>query len=608
MASILSNPTYRAKLPRYGHPMDFRVDFTSSVGQLLPVLEDVLSPGEKVHIQANLFQRTSELTSKANADVINHLEYFFVPFTKIMTLFDSWIYQIDDISTTFDYSKDYLGNLPYMNSDLIAYLYSQVSDSPYGTGFDSSAFGMIRLFDMFQNLGQSLFTSIVFDSQSFNYLDLFADDYVNRIAIPLYYFAAYQAIYYDYYRNSLLEPNDPRAYNLDRFYSSDFNHSTTASENTFSSEIVGLSCHPLFTLRYRSWVHDYFTSAIPSPLQNNMSMLNAGGQNGASVLSSAVNQWLVNNGYSSITNSNSPYTTDDKFATAVQTTANAYQLNTAAVRTMFAVEKLNEITRRAGKHYDDQTLAHFGFKVPTGISGECYYLGDHKSQLHIGEVISPSTTEGSAAGEITGIGWSNLDGNKPIEFTAPCHGILMAIFSAEPKTTYAASAIPKDMMLLQREDFPMPETDNLGMQPMFGYEQRLVSTGLTSVLWWQYRFQEFKLKPSRSLAGFGYRFNSFLSASGDDIILDPKYSVGSEYNWNLQRDIMDSLNVSNFLIRPNSLNSILLYQYDPNLFALDPLDFTNETLPYLRDPLKNFLSFHYVKSSWMSTYGLPNLN
>lgn len=608
MASILSNPTYRAKLPRYGHPMDFRVDFTSSVGQLLPVLEDVLSPGEKVHIQANLFQRTSELTSKANADVINHLEYFFVPFTKIMTLFDSWIYQIDDISTTFDYSKDYLGNLPYMNSDLIAYLYRETLDQPYGTGFDSASFGMIRLLDMFQNLGQSLCPYLGTDDIYKDYYTLVQDGLLSRIAIPLYYFAAYQAIYYDYYRNSLLEPNDPRAYNLDRFYSSDFNHSSNPEENSFATEVDGSSCHPLFTLRYRSWVHDYFTSAIPSPLQNNMSMLNAGGQNGASVLSSAVNQWLTNNGYSSITNSNSPYTTDDKFATAVQTTANQYQLNTAAVRTMFAVEKLNEITRRAGKHYDDQTLAHFGFKVPTGISGECYYLGDHKSQLHIGEVISPSTTEGSAAGEITGIGWSNLDGNKPIEFTAPCHGILMAIFSAEPKTTYAASAIPKDMMLLQREDFPMPETDNLGMQPMFGFEQRIVSTGLTSVLWWQYRFQEFKLKPSRSLAGFGYRFSQFISDDSESFVLDPKYAVGSEYNWNLQRDIMDSLNVSNFLIRPNSLNSILLYEYDPTLFLEAPLDFTNDSLPYLRDPLKNFLSFHYVKSSWMSTYGLPTLN
>ena len=36
----------------------------------------------------------------------------------------------------------------------------------------------------------------------------------------------------------------------------------------------------------------------------------------------------------------------------------------ANIRAMFANEKLWSITGRAKKHYDDQTLAHFGFEVP----------------------------------------------------------------------------------------------------------------------------------------------------------------------------------------------------------------------------------------------------
>ena len=65
MPNILKSPKSRARLGRHGHDLSRRVLFTSSCGQLLPVLHDILSPGESVRINETLFTRTQPLKTAA---------------------------------------------------------------------------------------------------------------------------------------------------------------------------------------------------------------------------------------------------------------------------------------------------------------------------------------------------------------------------------------------------------------------------------------------------------------------------------------------------------------------------------------------------------------
>ena len=115
MANIFQKPAHRAQLPKNGFDMSQRHPFTSSVGHLLPVYYDYLAPGEKIRISANLFTRTQPMKSTAMARITEHIEYFFVPFEQLFSLFGSVYYGIDDYnSSALVKSKDL--SMPYFKS------------------------------------------------------------------------------------------------------------------------------------------------------------------------------------------------------------------------------------------------------------------------------------------------------------------------------------------------------------------------------------------------------------------------------------------------------------------------------------------------------------
>ena len=104
----------------------------------------------------------------------------------------------------------------------------------------------------------------------------------------------------------------------------------------------------------------------------------------------------------------------------------------AAIRQMFANEKLAMITGRARKNYDSQILAHYGIKVPHDVKHELSLIGQDSYSLRIGEVTSLASTDDAPLGELAGKGWasSRENGNQPRQhkFTAPVHGVVMTIF------------------------------------------------------------------------------------------------------------------------------------------------------------------------------------
>ena len=140
------NPDFRANLPRTGHNLSHDFGFTATVGHLLPVIHDIVNPGETVSMSFNYDIRTMPLQQAAMTKLKVHTEYFFVPMQLLYEPFGSLYYGINDqFSSVFSTSTV---KLPLINwADF--YTYAQAH---YQEALEfSEAYGKswIRLLDMF---------------------------------------------------------------------------------------------------------------------------------------------------------------------------------------------------------------------------------------------------------------------------------------------------------------------------------------------------------------------------------------------------------------------------------------------------------------------------
>lgn len=601
MASIFSLDKQVASLPKHGFPMSETFTFTSSCGHLLPIYFDQLNPGEKFRYRVDLFTRTQPLAAPAMCDIDEFVDVFFVPLKKISSAADNILFQISDLPSS---------SLPSISTDVVLPLLdlskigvdivggaSNTYLGTYGTGindlgsyavyFESYVAGMIRLFDHCQ-----VDPTVLFQDQT---------------GIPTPYrpminpaiFAVYQAIFYDYYRLSNWKDNKVYAYNLD----SGYNGLDLLATGMPWSSAFGL--RELLQLRYRSWYKDYFTNVFPSPLIGSAGMFATGIDNMRSI-----NQWLVNGSYYPIIPAGNTDVSGN--ATTVATNApssyNVFDfqrnLSTASLRTMFAVDKLMKVTARAGKHYDDQVLAHFGFKVPKGYSNEVVHLGVHHQQIHIGEVISTADTTTGALGELAGKGYGKSSNQIVDSFVAPCHGYVMAIYSCVPKVAYIGG-LHKLHSMTKRYDWFIPEIDNLGMQPLFAYELNMMATTPTTRAAWQIRNAQMKSKYPRATYAFKSRGDLYGNIFNDGPFAE--WLITDFYPFS--GPSFQTIPYARLLVSPCMLNQLTLVSYIPTP-AGNSLYFSDNTpnvgAIYSTDPLIHHCVQSVSKISGMSIYGLDD--
>lgn len=661
MANILKRPSHAARLGYNGFDMSKRILFTSSVGQLLPVLYDFLNPGDKISVDSSLFTRTQPLRTSAFTRVTEHIDYFFVPMRLINSYWENSFYGISDLGSSALVTLDDNGNTDYppffqaymslenIVNNLVqsqpgdpsaisltsASLSGSGSDDKYFYTFTRDSFGVPTVYNFFRLaslLGWSETLSQA-NRDSFNSSTL-----PKNLNVNLFY--VYQKIYSDYYRLSEWEATRYPQWSQD-FAAQDSNGGLNYV-GLFGSCIPSssnLDINPLlkwspFQLHYRPWKRDFFTNVQSTPQFDPTKSVSS-------------------NGLASIDGSIFPLTSDPALSSllAFETLGiqqpgtssiglpqipsgsvihgtrpdNAYvtgfQNNLGSLRSAMAWEKLMSITQRAGKHIDDQTLAHFGVKVPQGVSNETYYLGSHSSRLQIGEVVGTATTQDSVLGEIAGRGFGVSQGNKDIKFKAPCHGYLMAIYSAVPEADYQSIGIDRLNALNQPTDFYHPEFDRLGMQPLYIWQSysgfRSVLPSSMYITGWQYRYSELKSKYDTVHGAFNYTLRDWVAPR--QTFMTP-YSVSSTpnatfYSWAIRQfyvspSILDGIFALDFAPVPFDITlSNVKYQVFPvypDIADKSVLD-RNLSIVFERDPLLHSIDFKYYKTSCMSTYGLPNI-
>lgn len=612
MPQIDSHPEFRARLGRNVHNLSHDLTITCTTGHLLPVFFDYLNPGESVKIAAPFELRTMPMQAAAMLNIRCHMEYFFVPMQLLFSAFGNVFYGVtDNFSSLYPVTGVISKTLPVVSvGQYFAYYRSRGSNIYTGERCWQT---MYRLADLLQ-----------YDLQDFWESGTSSSGVYNPFVFPANYLA-YNAIYEHYYRLDTREQFKNRLFNLDWLY-------------TFSGGIpVGHISQNVFDLKCRPMADDYFTSVKVSPI---VDALNVSGGIPFGSDQRISSDWLSRGEVSShvlsggsfgenfaLNPENSPlgdnYIVEDnydKFFTnfgfysdsSQSSTYNGMDINTANIRAMFANEKYYSILGRARKNYDDQTLAHFGVKVPKDIKHDISFFGHDVLPIKIGEVISTSGTESTSLGEIAGKGYAYANKNVHT-FKAPVHGVVMCIFSVVPEIKYSKHGCSRINWLRDANDFYRPEFDNLGMQPLFNQEIGVGAIGSSDtaarIIGWQYRYEQYKRRFNRTSTIFNQYFGGPTTVTSGNL---SSWSVSRQpyngyfYSASHSPFTPNVESYSVFVHQPDDLDSVMLVAYNKTIDQPSSFD-TDHGEVYAYDPFVVDFHFDIKKLSSMSDKSLPKL-
>lgn len=616
--SVMSKPSLQPRKGRNGSDLSFHRNYTSPLGALLPIFTDFAIVGDKYRLNTQTFVRTEPLEKAAFARFKHHVDWFFVPMTQLFSLWNEFYNQTNDVmssifsgvenittglnwpqNTVFPtYGKFFLNNITG---------FSEYDSSLKVTSYYCDAFGVPkvwnfrRLWDMFGYGSLSRRTSV--DTVTERYL--------------LIDFLAYHKCYHSHYRPTQWFKNDPSIFNVDSFYT----QSAGVSQNVTTKILT--------TVHYRPYRKDYFTNIMPSPLYNSnypdyLSDLgvNVTGSDSFDFRSALNPETTV-----PTTVGLYQYVDSGNSASAASLRPSSSAFSSSDIRTLFAFDKLLRVTAFAGSHYQDQVLAHYGIKIPEGISQEAYFLGSQSVPIVVNEVVATASTgatenneplAGSTIGDIAGKGFTPTD-SKPgedISFTCPCDGVIIGIQSIEILPDYSSMFCERQKRYLTTWDFYHPELDGIGMQPlttdMFGYD----ASNSNKIRGWQYRYMEYKTRVDVTNEGLfdTDRYNwvstkqSAVWRSGDQF--DSGYQT-KEFNFFIYPQTANNIFLKKYPFYGSPSNSLGAAVLKDDNTALDKVPYrvgaTSSQSCYENDPFLISMDIKAFKTSVMSTFSLDKV-
>lgn len=657
------NEGSQAHLPRSGHSLSHKFAFTAACGQLLPTFYDYASPGDKYSIKTDFdLSRALPLLQPASLDIEVCTDYFFIPMTLMYTSFGERFYGTNQVySSSQNMNIDGLPQGRIVTASLANMVFHNVDYC------DSVGKQLYRMFDMFGYL-TSIFTPPSFDGIDAGLLGSSANMYWNQATRPQTYsfalwpFLAYQACYQYFYRDEEHEEFMNDDFNLD-----DINGNSILAFEAFNDE--GLTQDRLFNilrLRYVNRRSDYFTDVTRSALLNMTNLAHAGSM----LPLDKIKSFLSDNPYSpfiqdkngdQVVGTNFGSTVGARYENLVDQVSGTGDdslstiLNTVGLRSLFAQEKLLRLTNSARKNYDDQTLAHFGFSVPHDVKHEITHFGHNVMKYKVSEVVSTAQTDGAPLGEQAGRLYGAKVHDKFSSFTAPCHGVVIAITFVRPDYSYL---VPETRLADYRyiTDWWRPEYDHIGMQPVFRKEIQFNAYSqnggfANDVVGWQYRWSELKKRFNRVTHAFAAgSYQPYMIATSPNSHIRQGQIMDNHvvnFNW-----IANATPLS-FKVSPTDTDNIFGAPYNPhwgltdlqdilpatatqqevddlfgqNNVALYNLDVTSEgyiqraqrvfeqlavrekpQLVYATDPFQLNAIIHCNKVSYMSDNSLPKLD
>lgn len=539
--SVLSRPMPRASLPRNSFDRGFISNFVQSGGFLNPVFAQFVPAASHGRINRSEFVRMSQVNTAAFPTIDHHIDFFKIPIRLLFSRYGDFKLAIQDTnSSALTDGASTPGfnvptSLPYLTTENIGTYV--ISGNPQDQlGFPYSYNSRILLDSLGYNADNCL-----------NYSSSAYQGYKQNLnALKL---LAYQKVYYDHFRNTAYESNNPFAYNADWAY-----------VNGNNGNLSTLHLDEILKPRYANYRKDYFTNIYPS--------LNY-------VVSSPVQgSWLIPNSVvgvfpgNSFNPNNQPILNDvissaqlsPSVLSGRNSAGNSYiSVSVQQIRSIFALDKLMRASAYAPKHVKQQMEARFGIIVPDIIGNESEKLGSFMSDIVIGEVTSTANTgsTGDPLGAIGGKGVGAQSHGDTISFdTGADDCIIMGISYFMIRSFYDSTRVDNFNMKFTKEDIFVPEFENLGLQPIYQMERKQNPANDAAaiaynnkILGYVPRYQEYKLgiDENHSYFNAGKPLQSFVNHTS----LKGNNNAGN------------GVSLGYFKVDPRDFDTIFVDAYDP---------------------------------------------
>lgn len=300
-------------------------------------------------------------------------------------------------------------------------------------------------------------------------------------------FAAYQAIYNEYYRDQNLQaPIDYKLKDGDQYVSS-------------PNDYLRLN-----SMRNRAWEHDYFTSALPFAQKGAAVDIPIGLIEGdLPVYLNSSSGTTLNGSPASVNVGAQGGRTDVPADSLYADTSNAEVEPTTIndLRRAFRLQEWLEKNARGGTRYIESILSHFGVRSSDARLQRPEYITGVKTPVVVSEVLNTTgQTDGLPQGNMAGHALS-ISSGKTGSYFCEEHGYIIGIMSVMPKTAYQ-QGIPKTFLKNDTLDYYFPSFANIGEQPVTKNELFAYTSNANDTFGYVPRYAEYKFMPSRVAGEF----------------------------------------------------------------------------------------------------------
>lgn len=441
MAKNIFNSIQLKKPKKNFFDLTHDVKLSTNMGQLTPILTLEVVPGDSIELGCESIIRFAPMTAPVMHRMDVTMHYFFVP-NRI--LWDNW--------------EKFITN-----------------NGPNGTGPDLVA--------PYFNYGDYN----VYPTEYRQFADYLGVPPVPvggvNIHINALPFAAYQAIYNEYYRDqNLISPVD---------------YKLTDGENS----VTGAQISRFFTMRNRAWEHDYFTASLPFAQKGAAVDIPLGAVSGDANIYNNLgsNTTLSGSPVNAVVLADSNVGLTDLWAQTDGLTVEPTTIND--LRRAYRLQEWLEKNARGGTRYIESILSHFGVKSSDARLQRPEYITGVKTPVVISEVLNTSGTEGELPqGNMAGHGIAVSSG-KSGSYYAEEHGYIIGIMSVMPKTAYQ-QGIPRTFLKLDPLDYYWPSFANIGEQEVKLAELYAYTSNAEDTFGYVPRYAEYKYMPSRVAGDF----------------------------------------------------------------------------------------------------------
>ena len=575
LRAVLTKPKISENYSRNAFDRSFSVNTSYQLGGLEPIFAEPVIAGSHIKLNRSIFQRTAPVNTAAFPKIDTHVEFFAVPIRLLWSYWNNFKLNIQDFNSnlmgtitssasTYSFAPTTPG-LPFFNAGAVtADLYNVIREfwhqSEYASGYTSRYFGTYADPQIEAVGARRLMGAFGYGQVP---LELGAQPQQSNMTYMCNPFKllAYQKVYYDHFRNTAYESNDPSFYNIDAYAT--------------AAELPDLLVARLLRYRYVNYRKDYFQSLYPSLIYS--------ASNPSGIQWSIPDSVLYKHDYNSDVGSYTNQGGQTLLKSKAQSSGDIF-FTVQQIRSSFALDKLLRASAYAPKHVRDQFEARYGVKgVESG--NESVRIGAMMNDIIIQEVTNTAANLGEIGGK--GVGYNGF--GKDIEFTAKEDCIVLGVMYSMPRSSYDGTAVQNWNTKLDREEFFIPEYMNLGMQPLVGPELTIApidTNGKPQLLYnssvipgYQSRYQEYKCGIDRNLGNFMADgiYSDFTNHTNYGIY---RYGVG----WNFNADY--------FKVKPTDLDFV---------FASDTLVSDPES-----DKFLTHLDIKFICNQNMSVHGQPS--